>query len=328
MQPNSQATTTPVPGPQTAWEDAAWRMMLAAARLSRDPAFDATRVSRLPAAEVPETVSCGFEFDLLWHPDCGWGFDPQPDFEPFRSLAELYSPLCAPVLGGCEVHAHLGQSLDACVATARGDSCYVTGPENLRHLHRMRALCDAVLVGTETAACDDPRLTTRLVEGDNPVRVILDRNRRLPAGLGVFHDGAAETWLVCSEAASRDQGPEPVLGRVVGVPARDDRLDLTALVERLADLGVGRLFIEGGGTTVSAFLCRGLVHHLQIAVSALLIGAGRPGLVPPQSGRLCEALRPRTRIYRMGKDVLYDMDMTAPNGGESQDDQVGLARIG
>lgn len=309
-------------------EDAVWRLVLTAARLSRARDFDPGRRQRVAAADLAEVSPAGGDAGLVWEPGRGWGFDPPADADPLRSIAELYLPLCAPAGSGCEVHAHLGQSLDACVATAHGDSCYVTGHENLRHLHRMRALCDAVLVGTETAACDDPRLTTRLVEGANPVRVILDRQRRLSGRLGVFRDGAAETWLVCAEEASRRPGPEPTRGRVLGVPARNGLLDLGAVVERLAGLGIRRLFVEGGGATVSAFLCQGLVQRLQIAVSALLIGSGRPGLVPPASGRLCEALRPPTRIYRMGEDVLYDMDIAAPRGASAQSSPAGLARIG
>ena len=76
---------------------------------------------------------------------------------------------------------HLGQSLDGFIATHSGDAISVTGPENILHLHRLRALCDAVVVGAGTVAADNPRLTTRLVAGSNPVRVILDPACRLPA---------------------------------------------------------------------------------------------------------------------------------------------------
>ena len=74
------------------------------------------------------------------------------------------------------VVAHLGQSLDGRVATVTGSSRFVTGPEDVRHTHRLRALFDAVLVGARTACIDNPRLTTRLVPGRQPARVIVDPN--------------------------------------------------------------------------------------------------------------------------------------------------------
>jgi riboflavin-specific deaminase-like protein len=204
---------------------------------------------------------------------------------------------------------HLGQSLDGFIATGCGDSFYVTGPENIRHLHRMRALCDAVLVGTETAACDDPRLTTRLVPGDNPVRVILDRRRRLPQSLGVFTDDAAQTLLCCDRGLVAPGQDRQGQARVLGVPCREGRLDLSLLLETLAGLGLRRLLVEGGGALVSAFLAQGLLDRLHLTIAPLVIGTGRPGLRIPAPDRLADAHRPPARLFRMGADLLYDLDL-------------------
>ena len=91
-----------------------------------------------------------------------------------RALLELYAPICGVSARRPLTIAHLGQSLDGYIATGSGDSYYVTGPANVAHLHRLRALCDAVVVGAGTVASDDPQLTVRHVEGANPTRVILD----------------------------------------------------------------------------------------------------------------------------------------------------------
>jgi len=100
----------------------------------------------------------------------GWKPAPCLDRESY-ALAALYLDVCAatdsPYLVG-----HLGQSLDGFVATESGDSDFVTGPENILHLHRMRALCSAVIVGASTVRLDDPQLTTRLVAGPNPLLVL------------------------------------------------------------------------------------------------------------------------------------------------------------
>src|SRR5206468_4442700 len=84
----------------------------------------------------------------------------------------------------------LGQSLDGRIATLSGDSCYINGPEGIAHLHRLRALVDAVVVGAGTVRADDPQLTVRSVSGPNPVRVVIDPRGTLPADARAFaNDG-------------------------------------------------------------------------------------------------------------------------------------------
>ncbi len=107
-----------------------------------------------------------------------------------RDLLELYLPVSSGTAARPITIGHLGQSLDGFIATHSGDAISVTGPENILHLHRLRALCDAVVVGAGTVVADNPRLTTRLVVGSNPARVILDPACRLPAAHLVFSDRA------------------------------------------------------------------------------------------------------------------------------------------
>jgi riboflavin-specific deaminase-like protein len=174
-----------------------------------------------------------------------------------------------------------------------------------------------VLVGAGTVVNDDPRLTTRLVPGPSPVRVVLDPRGRLAAEHRLFQDEAAPTLLCTAEHAQRKTAPGAA--RLLALPTdAGDGLRLDALVNALAAQGLKRLFVEGGGVTVSRFLTAGLLSRLQIAVAPLIIGQGRPGLSLPRTERLEDALRLAPRVFRMGADMLYDLDLRATNAGPAE----------
>jgi riboflavin-specific deaminase-like protein len=245
-----------------------------------------------------------------------------------RPLLELYLPLAAANAARPLTIGHLGQSLDGHIATGTGDSYYVTGPANVRHLHRLRALSDAVVVGAETIARDDPQLTTRHVDGRNPVRVILDPQRRLRADHRVFADGAAQTLLV---AAADERAPPPERhgeAEVLPVPAPAGRLKLDHLLGALHERGLHAVFVEGGGATVSSFLDAGLLDRLHIAIAPLITGLGRPGIRLPPRAAIGECLRPAHRVFGMGADVLFDCDLrAAPLAGSAGDADADITRV-
>ena len=244
-------------------------------------------------------------------------------------MLDLYLPICNARADSTVTIGHLGQSLDGYIATESGDSNFVTGPANLLHLHRMRALSDAIVVGAGTIACDDPQLTTRRVEGPNPVRVVLDPSRRLDARYRVFADGQAETLVMCDERHASNATESLGLARVVGVPADAGRLDLVALLAFLAERGLVAVFVEGGGATVSRFLEAGLLDRLQIAIAPLVTGRGRAGVRLPGRDAIAECLRPAHRVFAMGEDVLFDCDLRAggaPSRGDGPNQMV-LRRV-
>ena len=177
------------------------------------------------------------------------------------------------------------------------------------HLHRMRALCDAVLVGAETVAMDDPQLTVRRTSGDNPLRIVLDPQRRLASTHGVFTDGAAATVLVCDEARIEHADEKVGSAEVIGLPMRAEGLDLRSLLTTLRARQLSAIFVEGGGRTVSAFLEQGLLDRLQIAIAPLIMGTGRPGIRLPARERIADCPRLSPRVFVTGDDILYDCDL-------------------
>lgn len=299
--------------------DRVWTLLRAASRAARELRDDAPRAFAL--AEDGRLVETGgTDAQLAWRPDTGW--TPCADGVEDPRLA-LYLPLCGARPGRRLTIGHLGQSLDGFVATAAGESRSVNGEENIVHLHRLRALCDAVVVGAATVAADDPRLTTRLVDGPNPLRVVLDPRRRLAPGHRLFSDGKAPTLVIC-DAARAAADNRVGQAELAGVPLRGGLLDPAAVLELLHRRGCHAVFVEGGGFTVSAFLAAGLLDRLHVTVAPLVIGAGRPGLRRAPAARLGDALRAPHRIFRLGNDVLFDFDL---RGGAACGEAPGIARV-
>lgn len=201
----------------------------------------------------------------------------------------------------------LATSLDGRIATAAGESRWITGPEARAAVHRLRAEHDAVLVGVETALADDPELTVRLPDwhGPQPARVVLDSRQRLADGCKLVATAREiPTYVVATTP------PEPRLTqvgvRVLQVRAvGEDRPELRDVVEALAREGLRRLFVEGGGQVAGSFLRCGLVDRLEWFRAPIVIGGeGRPGVGALALSALAHApkLR-RLEVLEVGSDL-------------------------
>jgi len=210
---------------------------------------------------------------------------------------------------GSYVIGQLGQSLDGRIATPTGASKYINGQEALRHLHRIRAAVDAVVVGIGTAIADNPQLTTRHVEGPNPVRVVIDPNGRLPGDLAMLRDGAAEVVVLTRPGATVPAG-------AAAVPVPCDaagHMAPRAIVAALAARGLRRVLVEGGAETLARFMNAGALDELHLMVAPIVLGSGKTGLNLEPIAELDQALRPmvRTMRFRDG-DMLCMCDMQMP----------------
>lgn len=226
--------------------------------------------------------------------------------EAAGELAPLYAPLLAApeAADGCFVLGRIAQSLDGRIATANGASRWISGHEDIVHTHRLRALFDAIVVGAGTVAADDPQLTTRQVTGPSPVRVVIDTDRRLDADHGVFRDGPP-TLLVCAEDAA--SGAFPGRAEIVRVRRDGRQCDMAAVVAALAARGLRRIFVEGGGVTVSRFLAAGMLDRLHVTVAPLLLGSGIPSFALPEAAAPKDGLRVDWRVFPLGRDLLLDI---------------------
>ena len=220
-------------------------------------------------------------------------------------LLNLFLPLVARV--ETLTIAQLGQSLDGRIATESGASHYINGLQARTHLHRLRALVDAVVVGVGTVNDDNPLLTVRHVEGKSPVRVVLDPRARMTAECRLASDGVAPTIQLvgpgCGTNAPRG------LRRICLPTTAQDGFEAQAVLDWLHAQGLRRVLIEGGGVTISRFMRAGALDRMHFLIAPLLIGSGRAGLQLPPVRGLHEAQRPRCRVFACGDDTIFDLDL-------------------
>jgi diaminohydroxyphosphoribosylaminopyrimidine deaminase / 5-amino-6-(5-phosphoribosylamino)uracil reductase len=220
---------------------------------------------------------------------------------------EIFGALRSGNADGLVVVGQIGQSLDGRIATETGHSHYINGPAGIAHLHRLRALVDAVVVGVGTATADDPQLTVRHVTGPNPVRVVIDPNGRLPGKAKLLAaDGVRRLIVTASAATVLPAGIE-----IVTLPTTGGRIEPSAILAALAERGLRRILIEGGADTVSRFLSADCLDRLHVVVAPIILGSGRPGITLPPIDRADQALRAPVRTHRLGDEVLFDVDLSA-----------------
>lgn len=201
----------------------------------------------------------------------------------------------------------LATSLDGRIATAAGESRWITGPQSREQVHRLRGAHDAVLVGIETALADDPELTVRLpgYNGRQPARVVLDSRQRLTPDCKLVKTARdVPTYVIATEApnpALLDAGVKVLTVRAVG----EDRPELKTVVQALAAEGLSDLFVEGGGQVAGSFLRCGLVDAIEWFRAPLLIGGeGRPAVGALAVAALAEAPHfRRVEVSALGDDL-------------------------
>jgi riboflavin-specific deaminase-like protein len=221
---------------------------------------------------------------------------------------EIFGPLRRGTADDLVVVGQFGQSIDARIATAEGHSHYINGEAGLAHLHRLRALVDAVVVGVGTAIADDPQLTVRRVTGPSPARVVIDPNGRLPPTARLLAaDGARRLVLT----AKGNSNSHPAGVEIVALARRSGHIPPAAILAALAARGFRRILIEGGADTVSRFLAAGCLDRLHVMIAPIIIGAGRASVTLPPIARLEHALRTPMRCHVLGDEVLLDCDLGA-----------------
>lgn len=227
-------------------------------------------------------------------------------------------------------------TLDGKIATARGESRWITGPAARAHAMKLRFASDAVLVGIRTVLADDPSLTARALSGDaagrvlKPLRrIVLDALARTPLHARVVADAhAAWTTVVVSERAPQQRVAalsrrvrvlRAPLARADGGPAAAPRMDLSWLMRQLGAEGVTSLLVEGGGEVHASFLFGGLAHRIAFYYAPKILGGrdARKAVGGDGARQWPEILRLRdARWRRLGDDLLLTARLDAPAAGD------------
>lgn len=206
----------------------------------------------------------------------------------------------------------LAQSLDGRIATASGDSRWITGEAARGRAHLLRSRVDGVLVGVGTVLADDPRLTVRRVAGRDPARIVVDSALRVPEMARVFGPGRTivATTEVADEGRSRrlrERGAE-----VWRLPSAEGRVDLRALMAELGRQGFLSVVVEGGAAVAASALKAGLVDQAQVFIAPRVIGAGLGAVGDLGIEKVAEGVRlTDVEIERVGDDLLYTANVVS-----------------
>lgn len=206
------------------------------------------------------------------------------------------------------------QTLDGRIAARNGDSQWISGRESLTFAHCLRATHDAIMVGIGTVLRDNPRLTTRLVPGNSPTRVVIDSLLRMPAESAMLSDGTAGTTIVFTTERAAEQ--HHTLLRAAGAQVIlaaedvDGRVNLADALRHLARAGIGSVLIEGGAGIITAALRAQVVDRIAVCVAPKLLGTGINGVGDLGIARLADAVGLDShRLLCLGKDLVIIGDV-------------------
>jgi riboflavin-specific deaminase-like protein len=205
--------------------------------------------------------------------------DPDQWFEQLPLLAEAFlahhhRPL---------VTVSYAQSVDGSIATRSREQLRLSSDQSMILTHRIRAACDAIVIGINTLLVDNPLLTVRLVAGASPQPIVLDSHLRIPLQARLLDRTDHRCWLACTEDSDPKRAGQVQTRGAEVIHCRQDcqgRVDLPDLLHQLGKRGIRSIMVEGGGQVITSFLEARLVDQMIITIAPRLVG-GLPVLDRP-----------------------------------------------
>ncbi len=231
---------------------------------------------------------------------------------PFLTLLRLERPY---------VIAKWAQSLDGKLATATGESKWISCPQSRSHVHRLRARVDAILVGSGTVRADDPLLTARDVRlRRRALRVVLDSRLRISNKCQLIDTATRWPTMIMTTAIKAKSAKADRLRRggaeVIGCRSNRNRIATKDWMAKLAQLGVTNLLVEGGPTVLRSLLVARLVDEAWVFTAPILIGgrSAHGALDGRGAQRMADAIEAKTvHTQSSGRDTLHRLRLTTPS---------------
>ncbi len=206
------------------------------------------------------------------------------------------------------------QTLDGMIADKNNHSEWISCSEARKHVHWLRARYDAVLIGSETARLDNPKLTVRMVEGRNPFRVVLDSNLKLKSELNLFKNNSDNKTIVVTSEKNKSRLKKIDQLKKLGVKVllvksdTNERIQLKSVLKELSKQQITSVFVEGGSKIYSSFIKQNLFDDIYLFVSPKILGCGLNTFSEFKSNKLGDAAKFNIRrTQKIGDDILIEL---------------------
>ena len=207
------------------------------------------------------------------------------------------------------------QTLDGRIATATGESQWISSEASLKFTHKLRAAHDAILVGAGTVIKDNPELTVRLVRGRNPLRVIVDSALKIPAKSKVLQNLSQNKTIIATIKKANDPQFKRLIklgAEIITVDAdKQGKVDLKKLLKMLAKRNISSVLIEGGAQIITSILINNLANRMITVIAPKILGKGIEAVGDLKIHNLALAKKLSIRkIARSGDDIILDSRLT------------------
>ena len=200
----------------------------------------------------------------------------------------------------------LAQTLDGNIATCTGDSKWITSKASRVRGHQLRAEADAILVGSGTVMADDPELSVRYVNGCSPTKIVLDSQLKIGSNAKIF--GGAPLVIATSNEVCKKRIKERKKkgAQVWQLPILNGQIDLKAVLQKAAQMGLRHILIEGGSRVAASALRLGLVDRIAAFIAPKILGAGIPAIGSLNITSITDAIElENAKVEPIGNDFLF-----------------------